>query len=902
MQYRYFLTGRSGTRQVFPSNDGTLEFTYEKESNRADFTRELDGSIILNGQDFKWLYEQELLVYRFSPLTLNIHKRCKGSWNEDWFEGMISLNSGEWDIDKCKVALTVDKYDKYECFDLNKDTKVDLLRTVYPKVNIKPLEGNIVTNPVTIFPGQPFDRFPGEADPESKGWRMINYRFTDSNWETPQDPSNPLPSDGYGTYNIVWAREEITGDDSFLDHGWIGLGGIWYARPPILYNRQQESYNPSRPNDIAWKWSVLDKEIDNGMSFESVFQQLLTRVCPDLTLESDFFQWNPENISSDNYVTGQLSKVNNMVLFQKSDIKRPYISGSSNRAEITFDDLLEDICNMFQLEWEITDDGKFKIEHISYKNRHQGLDTTRGQNAILNKAKRQYAYDNDSIPKQEVFSFMDNESTGDFQAAPIIYTNPIAGKEKQEEAYAVKNITTDVMLCLENPDGDSKKVSDDGFVLVACSPGFGILRENSIRGGNTANNPLAWAQLHRDYWRHNRFMLNFRMNNSDTVALTVKPIKIQEQVRFQMCCDSDFDTDGLITTALGNNGVLQSATFNLFREIIEMTVAFPAEGLLHENVPPVANNDEAVTFMNTPVVIDVLANDTDEDGVIIPSTLNIVSRVRGTTQIMDDFRVRFIPETGFTGTASFRYTVRDNLGEISNVAIATITVNPGTSMPVANGAEFIIAKNLVLTRSSGSIQINDTAATAITVVADSGASDQGGTYTIQSNGAFTYQGAADFVGVDTFPYTIRDNYGNEAIGVTTINVFEPETVYVRMDQQDDHKFINENCGMGGMTNVGDETRTVITIGFFSDPNGAEPLDVTGYNMVLKMRQRQRDYIYNTDNQYVNTVVVGAGDEFTYGPPNGMVTRYTYYGCGMTRQMDYEVDFSLDPDPAYIIIT
>lgn len=907
MQYRYYITGRSGTRQVFPSNDGSLEFTFDKESGRSDFTRSLEGSITLKGKDFQWLYEMEKTVYRFDLLTINIHKYCEGAWNEDWFEGQVSLNGGEWNLDKCTVSIPVLKADHYECFDLNKDEVINLLNTVYPKVAVSAVAGRIErAGPFIVqFDGQgedPFGNglFPGEPNPASKGWQQESFRY-----EAPLGPNNPNGSqtiDGFATYTVSWVREVINGDDNLLPFGWISLGNGQYGRRAVLYDRRDDAYDRYRPNNYGYTWRVLESTIPNGFSLRRSFEILLGNVCPGLTLESDFFQWNPVNESDINYITGLPTRVNNLILFQKSGVKRPFATGQASIAEISLKDLLEDICNIFQLEWEITEDGKFKIEHVSYKNRHQGLDTTTGENKALNLAKRQYDYDNDGIPKREVFSWMDN-AIGDFQATPILYTNAIAGREKDEEAYPVNNISTDVMYCLQNGDSENKNVSDDGFVLMACDINNSILRESPIRGGNDLNNSLSWAHLHRDYWRHDRYMLNFRMNNADTVALSVKPMKIQEQVKYRMCCASDFDKEGLITTALGDNGVLRSAKFNLFKERIEMVVAFPAEGTLEDNIPPVANDDEVDTFINTPVVVDVLANDTDEDGVIIPSTLNITSQFRGVAQLTEDFKVRFTPEQGFTGLAWFRYNVRDNLGETSNIAQARITVNPGTSVPVANGSVHVVVSGLELSKPAGSIQANDTAATALTVVADSGASEQGGTYAIASNGAFTYMAATDFVGTDTFPYTIRDNYGNEATGVTTIDVIAGAEVFVRLDIQQtaDSGTITEPCGQHGeMSDVGNRVVSSITINFFADEDGTVPLDVTGYNMIVKLRRYYQDYINNINSDMTIDVSVTSGTSRVYS--NGFTTYQMYHGCDrLTPSQWYLITFSLAENPSYTII-
>ena len=85
------------------------------------------------------------------------------------------------------------------------------------------------------------------------------------------------------------------------------------------------------------------------------------------------------------------------------------------------------------------------------------------------------------------------------------------------------------------------------------------------------------------------------------------------------------------------------------------------------NKPPVANNDSAATTAGKPIVINVLANDTDPEG-NLPLTirdLNQPDSGKGTVST-DGTTVTYTPpatvDTPFT--ASFAYTARDAKGPI----------------------------------------------------------------------------------------------------------------------------------------------------------------------------------------------------------------------------------------------
>lgn len=96
------------------------------------------------------------------------------------------------------------------------------------------------------------------------------------------------------------------------------------------------------------------------------------------------------------------------------------------------------------------------------------------------------------------------------------------------------------------------------------------------------------------------------------------------------------------------------------------------------NTAPVAVDDAAFTVMDTSVVIDVLANDSDADGHALEIT-DISTPTQGTANlylgpgILE--RVSYTPNTGYIGTDSFTYTVSDGNGG-TDVATVTVTIDP----------------------------------------------------------------------------------------------------------------------------------------------------------------------------------------------------------------------------------
>jgi hypothetical protein len=107
------------------------------------------------------------------------------------------------------------------------------------------------------------------------------------------------------------------------------------------------------------------------------------------------------------------------------------------------------------------------------------------------------------------------------------------------------------------------------------------------------------------------------------------------------------------------------------------------------NALPTARDDQATTSMHVPVTIQVTANDTDADGTFDPSSVQIVpgsGPVRGTATInAATGAVDYTPNLGYWNRNhprhddrpldTFRYTVQDDRGAVSNEATVTVTVN-----------------------------------------------------------------------------------------------------------------------------------------------------------------------------------------------------------------------------------
>jgi uncharacterized repeat protein (TIGR01451 family) len=103
---------------------------------------------------------------------------------------------------------------------------------------------------------------------------------------------------------------------------------------------------------------------------------------------------------------------------------------------------------------------------------------------------------------------------------------------------------------------------------------------------------------------------------------------------------------------------------------VRVTIRLPG------SLPPVAADDAATTTENMPVVIDVLANDADPDGMLDPATVAVTGGpADGAATVNPDGTITYTPAPGFTGVDAFTYTVADDSGGRSNEATVSITVD-----------------------------------------------------------------------------------------------------------------------------------------------------------------------------------------------------------------------------------
>ncbi|AGZ46430.1 Ig-like domain-containing protein [Actinoplanes friuliensis] len=179
-----------------------------------------------------------------------------------------------------------------------------------------------------------------------------------------------------------------------------------------------------------------------------------------------------------------------------------------------------------------------------------------------------------------------------------------------------------------------------------------------------------------------------------------------------------------------------------------------------DNAAPVVHDDQAGAAGQA-VTVTVLDNDSDPNG--DPLTITAVTQPASGTVTFGAQDLTFTPVSGFTGPATFTYTVSDGRG---GSATATVKVTVGNAAPVA--ADDAISTNyrtdVVVPVLGGDTDPNGDTLT-VTAVGQPGH----GSVDLTA-GVVTYRPAAGFSGTDTFTYTVSDGNGGDDTGRVTVTV------------------------------------------------------------------------------------------------------------------------------------
>jgi VCBS repeat-containing protein len=182
-----------------------------------------------------------------------------------------------------------------------------------------------------------------------------------------------------------------------------------------------------------------------------------------------------------------------------------------------------------------------------------------------------------------------------------------------------------------------------------------------------------------------------------------------------------------------------------------------------------------LTPEDTPITIDVLANDYDVDGTIDPTTVVITEGPSNGTVVVDPVTgvVTYTPDLNYNGPDSFKYTVADNEGGVSTPATVKLNVGEENDNPTATAAITTATEGGAVV--TGTVDPQDVDGTIASVVVD-GAAVPG--FSIDNTGAFSfdpkdprYASMAEGETQDIIiPILVTDNNGGTTTTSVTITI------------------------------------------------------------------------------------------------------------------------------------
>jgi VCBS repeat-containing protein len=187
---------------------------------------------------------------------------------------------------------------------------------------------------------------------------------------------------------------------------------------------------------------------------------------------------------------------------------------------------------------------------------------------------------------------------------------------------------------------------------------------------------------------------------------------------------------------------------------------------------PTPVDDSASTDQNTPVAVNVLANDTYKTSDEV-HPFPFTDPGHGSVTINVDNTLTYTPDAGFFGTDSFTYLLYDNTSNITSASAATvtITVNPDNKPPTAVDHSYTTPENtLGMTVIAPGVlaDASDPNNQPLTAILVTGPSN--GHLTLNSTGFFSYTPNRNFAGIDTFTYQAFNGTTKSNIAKVTINI------------------------------------------------------------------------------------------------------------------------------------
>jgi len=264
---------------------------------------------------------------------------------------------------------------------------------------------------------------------------------------------------------------------------------------------------------------------------------------------------------------------------------------------------------------------------------------------------------------------------------------------------------------------------------------------------------------------------------------------------------------------------------------------------------PVAVADVAETNEDEPIIVDVLANDTDSDtgDSMDSSTLIVAIQPLHGVATVESGQILYEPEIDYTGSDVFSYTVRDSTGRLSNSAEVRVNIAGINDAPVALADNAVTDEDTMV---EIAVLLNDSDIDGFVDITTVAVVRQPveGTIGVSELGVVSYTPKANVYGTDSFTYIVKDNEDATS---------EEVTVDVIINSVNDAPVANDDIA----TLLEDSTHAINVLGNDNDIDGQ--LDFSSVSVISPPSQGSVSVAGNGTISFTPATNFSGEDNFTY---------------------------------------
>lgn len=345
-------------------------------------------------------------------------------------------------------------------------------------------------------------------------------------------------------------------------------------------------------------WSIFENQfrseyiLKDAFSLADVIKALLHKIDPLVKFEatSEYSQFLYGGDTSTPIIPFDGSRVGYVpFIAPKSNVLKGNYDQAAQKAEITFEQVMNMLRDCFRCYWYIDNDNHLRIEHISYfmkglsyTSPNIQLDLTKKYDKFNKKsilyAQEATSYNKDDLSSRYEFNWMD-DSTDTFDDMEVNVNSVYIQSDKTEEINS-EVFSTDIDLMLYAPD----KFSNDGFVLMMANKDTGkvpIAAVSGLRDDEYAYTYSAAPQNYLCSWLYlaRYYMLDMPAYHIEytraplTGAYGVTGVKQFKQQDIEFQTSKKIDLNKAIKTSVGT-GIIDSLSVNIDTQLISATLVY----------------------------------------------------------------------------------------------------------------------------------------------------------------------------------------------------------------------------------------------------------------------------------------------------------------------------------------